>query len=290
MVPGSQAEHLAHGGARRRGRLHHHVLGGVVQGLPHRGQGRMRVERGCGAAVDALATVDAHGFGQGDVLEGRNVHPVGAVGGLQHAHFLHVDAGAHTTAAADALVHVAHYRVAGIVHGHRELYVAEAELVDPVLLGQGLQLAVAVAYAGVAVAAVLAQQQVENVAAGYAHRFGVGVHLERRGYGVGARGLQVALPLHLYHADAADARHFEVGVVAQGGYAHAQALGRFEDGGAHGHLGLYAVYGDRDSRADSVRRRSLRLDIGLEELAEGSAPSGESGFIGHGSHLRSARG
>ncbi len=285
-----QAEHLAHGGAGRRSRLDDHVLGGIVQGLPHGGQRRMGVERGGRAAVDALPAVDADGVGQRDVLEGGDLHPVGAVGGLQHPHLLHVDAGAHATAAADALVHVADDRVARVVHGHGVLHVAEAELVDAVLLGQGLQLAVAVADAGVAVAAVLGEQQVEHVAAGDAHRLGVGVDLDGRGDGIGARGLQVALPLHLDHADAADAGDFQVGVVAEGGDAHAQALGRLEDGGAHGHLGLDAVDGHRDGGADGVRRRRLRLEVGLEELAERGAPGWESGFIGHGSHLRSARG
>jgi hypothetical protein len=46
--------------------------------------------------------------------------------------------------------------------------VAEAEEVDAVLLGQRLQLAVVVADAGVALAVVLGEQQVEDVPAGLA--------------------------------------------------------------------------------------------------------------------------
>ena len=45
----------------------------------------------------------------------------------------------------------------------------EAELGDAVLLGQRLQLAVAVAHAAVALAVVLAEQQLEHVAARQAH-------------------------------------------------------------------------------------------------------------------------
>ncbi len=137
---------------------------------------------------------------------------------------------------------------------HRHLHVAEAEAVDPVLLGQLLQLADAVADARVAVAAVLAQQQVEDVPAGDAHGFGVGLDLDGRGDGIGAGRLQVPLTLHLDHADAAEARHVQVGVIAEGGDAHPDSLGGFEDGGAQRHLGLHAVDGDRDGRADGVGR------------------------------------
>ncbi len=224
------------------------------------------------------------------VLEGGDLDLVGPVDGLQYPHLLHVDAGAHAAAAADALVHVPHDRVARFVHGHRLLHVAEAEPVDPVLLGQSLQLAVAVADARVAVAAVLGEQQVEHVTAGDAHRLGIGVDLDGRGDGVGTRGLEGPLPLYLHHADAADTGDLEVGVVAQGGDADPDALGRLEDGGAHGHLGLDAVDGHMDRGADSARRRRLRLEVRLEKLAERGAPGWQCGFIGHGSHLRNARG
>ena len=137
---------------------------------------------------------------------------------------------------------------------HRLLHVAEAEVVDPVLLGQRLQLADAVADAGVAVAAVLAQQQFEDVPAGHAHGLRVGVDRDGRGDGIGAGRLQGPLPLHLDHADAADAGHLEVGVVAERGDAHPDALGRFEDGGAQGHFGLHAVDGDRDGRSEGLGR------------------------------------
>ena len=95
---------------------------------------------------------------------------VAAADGLEHADLLQVDAGAHAAAAADALVHVAHDGVARAVDLEtRLLGVAEAEAVDAVLLGQRLQLAVAVAHAGVALAVVLAEQQVEHVPARHAH-------------------------------------------------------------------------------------------------------------------------
>ena len=249
------------------------MLGGVVQGLPHLVERGVGVERRGRAAVDALAAVDADDFGQRLVQEGGDLHLVGPVDGLQHAHFLHVDAGAHAAAAADALVHVAHDRVARVVHGHGLFHVAEAEAVDPVLLGQRLELAVAVAHAGVAVAAVLGEQQVEHVPAGDPHRLGVGVDLDGRGDGVGAGGLQGPLPLDLHHADAADAGDLEVGVVAQGGDAHADALGRLEDGGAQGHLGLDAVDGDRDGGPDGASADVAPGQVGLEELAERRSPA-----------------
>ena len=157
---------------------------------------------------------------------------------LEHADLLQVDAGAHAAPAADALVHVAHDRVARGVDRRRLLGVAEAEEVDAVLLGQGLELAVAVALAGVAVAVVLGEQQVEHVAARQAHLRRVGVDLHLVGHREGAGRLQSALALDLDHADPADAGHVEVGVVAEGGDVDADVLGRLQDGRAERHLGF----------------------------------------------------
>ena len=87
------------------------------------------VERAGGAAVDALAAVDADDLAQRAVAEGRDLGLVAAAHGLEHADLLQVDAGAHAAAAADALVHVAHDRVARVVDlGDRRLGVAEAEV------------------------------------------------------------------------------------------------------------------------------------------------------------------
>ncbi len=229
-------------------------------------------------------------FRQRLLQEGGDLHLVRPVHGFQDAHFLHVDAGPHAAAAADALVHVPDDGEARGVEGLRHAAVAEPEAVDPVFLGQLLQLADAVADAGVAVAAMLGQQQVEDVPPGDAHRFGVGLDLDGRGDGVGAGGLQRPLPLHFHHTDAADARHFEVRMMAQRRDADADALGRLEDGGAERDFGLDAVDGHRDGGPDGFRSGGLGRKVRLEELAERSSPAWQTGVIGHGSHLQNARG
>ena len=184
-------------------------------------------------------------------LDGRRVAPSD---GLEHADLLQVDAGAHAAAAADALVHVAHHGVARQVGlGDRIVRMPEGELADAVLLGERLQLAVAVAHAAVALAVVLAEQQLEHVAARQPHLAAVRVDAHLVGDREGARRLQRALALDLDHADAAHAGDVEVGVVAQRRDADAGALGGLQDGGAEGHLGLVAVDGDRDQGADRVR-------------------------------------
>ncbi len=91
------------------------MLGGVVDGRPHGVGLVLGVQGAGGAAVDALAAVDAHDLAQRHVLEGGDLGLGAAVDGLEHADLLQVDAGAHAAAAADALVHVAHHGVAGEV-------------------------------------------------------------------------------------------------------------------------------------------------------------------------------
>jgi len=125
--------------------------------------------------------------------------------------------------------------------------------VDAVLLGQRLQLAVAVAHTAVALAVVFAEQQLQHMPARHAHLACVcpDPHLiddrERAGR------LQRALALDLHDAHAADAGHVEVGVIAQGRDGDAAALGGLEDGGAERHLRLDAVDGHAHLGADGVR-------------------------------------
>ena len=290
-MPGSSPKHLAHGRPWGRSGLDDHVLVGVVQRFPHLVEGRVGVEGGGGAAVDALAAIDADDLGQRLVQEGGDLHLVRAVHGLEHAHFLHVDAGADAAAAADALVHVADDRVAGVVDCPPASSTwPKRKLSTPYSSASCLQFAVAVADARIAVAAVLAQQQVEDVAAGDAHGFGVGLDLDGRRDRIGAGRLEVPLTLHLDHADAADAGHFEVGVIAEGGDAHPDALGGLEDGGAQRHFGLHAVDGHRDGRADSLGEIGSVCRSGWKSWLSGARRRWQTGVIGHGSRLQNARG
>ena len=251
---GLEAEELAHGRSRRRRRLDDDVLVGIVDGRPDIVRLVLGVERPGGAAVDALAAVDAGGVEQGQLGEGLDRGRVAAPDRLEHADLLEVDAGAHAAAAADALVHVAHHGVARQVGlGHRRVGMAEGELGDAVLLGQRLQLAVAVAHAAVALAVVLAEQELEHVPASQPHAAAVRVDAHLVGHGEGARGLQEALPLDLDDADAAHAGDVEVRMVAQRRDADARSLGSLQDGRPEGDLGLVAVDGHAHIGADGVR-------------------------------------
>ena len=206
------------------------------------------------AAVHTLAAVDADGRAERHVLEGLDGDLVAAADGLEHADFLDVDAGADAAAAADALVHVAHHAVARLVGLEQGLFgMPEGVLGDAVLLGQRLQLAVAVAHAAVALAAVLAEQQLEHVLAGHADLARVRLDVHRVDDREGAGRLQRPLALDLHDAHAADAGHVEVGVVAQRRDGDAGVLGGLEDGHAEGDLGLDAVDGDAHLGADGVR-------------------------------------
>src|SRR5674476_1403323 len=236
--------------ARRRA-----VFISKVSGVPgSRPKSSPMAARGAGgAAVHALPAVDADDVAQRQVLEGRDDGVVAAVDRLENADLLEVDAGAHAAPAADALVHVAHHGVAREVGLElRLLGMPEGERADAVLLGQRLQLAVAVAHAAVALAVVLAEQQLEHVAARLAHLARVRADGQRVGDGVHAGGLQRALPLDVDDAHAAHARDLEVGVVAERRDLDADGLGGVEDGHAERHLGLDAVDGDGDESTDGL--------------------------------------
>jgi hypothetical protein len=199
------------------------------------------------------------------------------VGHLQHADLLQVDAGADAAAAQDALVHVAHHGMAGLVHlVPRLVGMPEVEPVHSVFPGQVLELAIQVPGAGVAFAVVVGQQQVHDVATGLPHLGGVGLHRDGGGDGVGAGGVQAPLPLDLHQADATHAGDAQVLVVAQGGDADVELLGRLQDGGAQGHLDPVAVDGDGHLPADGHLiggRRHLQTAGPLARRRTGDDPA-----------------
>ena len=90
---------------------------------------------------------------------------------------LDLGADAHAAAAEDALLGVADDRVAGVVDGELLALALEEPLAHAHRVGQVLQLAVAVALAGLAVLGVVVEQQFDDVAPGLADLGRVGLHL-----------------------------------------------------------------------------------------------------------------
>ncbi len=82
----------------------------------------------------------------------------------------------------------------------------EAEQVDAVFGRQRLQFAVVVASAGVALAVMAGQQEVEDVAASPSHLGGMGADADGGCDGIAASGLKRALPFDLDDANSAHAR------------------------------------------------------------------------------------
>ncbi len=104
------------------------------------------------------------------------------------------------------------------------------------------QLAVAAADAGVAVAVVLREEQLEDGAAPVAGAGGVGLDHHAVGGRLGARGDQRLGPLDLHQAEAAGADGLDALQIAEGGDLGAGLPAGVQDGGALGHLDLDVVY------------------------------------------------
>ena len=96
-------------------------------------------------------------------------------------------------------------------------------------IGQVLQLAVAVALAGLAIHVVIVQEQFDDVAPGLADGGRVGLHLHPFPDLRTARGHVKAHALHVDDAHAARAGQAQVGMVAEPGDADPQLLGRLHD-------------------------------------------------------------
>ena len=178
--------------------------------------------------------------------------------GLEDADLLQVDAGAHAAPAADALVHVAHDRVArGVDLGHRGVGVAEAELGDAVLLGQGLQLAVAVALAASSTRR-SARESSSSSTWRRARRTRAAVGVDR--HLVGDRE-GAGRPAAVRWPSTSTTQMRQTPATSRSGWLQSvgmwmpmlSAASRMVD--AEGHLGLDAVDGDGDRGADGVGAR-----------------------------------
>ena len=228
------AEALAQRDADGGGGAHHHVLGGVVEGLPHLGGVVLLLEGARGAGHDALAAGDAVHLGQVPVEGAADVGGEAAVVGADDPHLLVLPAHGGAAAAQDALGVVPDQVGSGVLDLRRELVVGVAHGVDAQLGGQLTQLAVSVPGAGQAVHPVVGQNQLQGELAGMAHLLGVGVDLHALADRVHAGGHQAFGPLHLHHADAAGADLVDVLQETQRRDIEARGAGRLQHRGALG--------------------------------------------------------
>ena len=184
-----------------------------------------RAHRADGRALAALHA----GHGGQVVVEGRADDRLeAAVLREQRADVLRLGADAHAAAALDALAAVARAGPAWRLSIRRAgLLAGEGDLADAQLGGQRLQLAVLVAVAGLALAVVLGEQQLDDRRGGPGGRGGVLVKTFMPGAGRhGAGGGQVAGPLDLDHAHPAGADRLQALDVAERGDADARLPGR----------------------------------------------------------------
>ena len=143
---------------------------------------------------------------------------------------------------------IAHDRMAGQLDG--EVLAAALEVPRPHAhrIGQVLQLAVAVALAGLAVLGVVVQEQLDDVAAGLADVGRVGLHLHALPHLLAAGGHVEAHILDLDDAHPAGAHQAQIGVVAEPWDADSQPFAGLHDRRA---------FGDRDRRAVDGERKFL---------------------------------
>jgi len=130
-------------------------------------------------------------------------------------HALNFFAHAHALAAEDALGRIAKDRRARHVEVVTRTLAGKPPLAHPKLVGQGLQLAVAVPRTVEAVVRMIGQEQFDDRAPRL-HRPGrMGLHLHAAGHGKGTTGHQAALALDFHNAHAAGAAGGEALHVAQ---------------------------------------------------------------------------
>ena len=241
-----QAQVLAPGGAHGGRDLHHGDLVGVGNGVKRLAGVVALAQRAGGAVGDALAAQSAVALFDAAHAADVDAGAAAGAGKIPHMHALDLIAHLDAAHALDALVGVAVQREIfgpqGARAGHKVGGVGVLQ--NAQVVGDVLQVAVAAARAGGAVAVVLAQDQFDVDAPGAAHAVGVGVDGHALKHGVVAAGHQVALALDLHTADAAGADLIEVLEVAQVGDIHPGGLGGVQDRGAFGHLYGGAVDSD----------------------------------------------
>ena len=166
------------------------------------GGGVVALERAGGAAVDALAAVDADRVGQVVAqARARSSMSQPRPAACSAADALDVVAGPHAAPAEDALVGVADDRQAGCVDLVVLALALEPHFLDAKLLRQLLKLALLVLGAGEALLRMVREQQLDDHPARLAHLGRVRLDFHSLGDRVGAGRAERALALDLDRAD-----------------------------------------------------------------------------------------
>jgi len=121
----------------------------------------------------------------------------------QVMHALNLIADAHATPAEDALFRIAHHGMAGILHRKALALTFEQSLAHAQRIGEVLQFAAPIAFAGLALARVVVQQQFHDIASRLANLRGIGAHHHPFGNLRAARGHEKGAVFDLDEADAA---------------------------------------------------------------------------------------
>ena len=228
-----QIEGFPQGDPDGGGGLDHHVLMGVGEGAPDVLGVVLFGDGPGGADHDALAAGDAGHIPQVLLKGAADVGGKAPVVGANHPHRLPLLAGGHAPAAEDALVVVPEHMLCGVVKVVLGVFPGvDVLVVDPEVLAELLQLAVAAAHAGKALLLVGGKDQLQINLAGGEDPLGVGQHLHPLRHRVDAGGHQVLEALYLHHADAAGANLVNVLQKTQGGDINGQLPGSLQDGGA----------------------------------------------------------
>ena len=241
-------ESLADSGPYRRSHLGHFDERLIVEFIKKPLRIALLDKSGRGADIDTLPA-----SGTDAVLERhivcRHHHGLEAAMGIaQGIDLLYLRTYPDTPAAENALVRITHDR------GRRDIFFVmfllplEVPHPDPHGIGQPLQFAITVAFAGMAIHRMIVQYQLHDIAARAADLFGIGVDFHPLPYRVRAGGDVIAHPRHLDDTHATGAFDGELGMITQPGYMETEFIRGLHDSLPGLDLVLLVIYvnGDHD--------------------------------------------
>ena len=215
--PCRQAEAFAKRRAHGRRGLHDNGFCRIVERFPDAfdvrdfGNGADRADRGALTALhagDAVESLAERGTDHG--LETAEL-------GKERTDRLHLVAGRHATAAFDAFAVITHKCGRAFIDRVRGLDPAIPDGADIEFKGEGLQLAVIVPFAGLAVAVVFGKQELDNRAPRFTHALRVRMHFHSFGGRHDTGGDERLCAFDLHDADAARADRLHVFEIAESG-------------------------------------------------------------------------
>lgn len=180
-----------------------------------------------GADCRALTAADAYGFGNGTLKSGADEHMRTAVRIVDRADGLNLVAHTDALTAEDALACIAGDAYGRIVNIGL-CGVGETNGANIITLCKLLKFAVSVLFAGVAVAAMVCKQQLDDILAILAEPFGVCINLHAGTGLCGTCSIKTAA-LVFKHAHTACAVDGQLGVVAKCGHVDARLADNFKD-------------------------------------------------------------